>query len=139
MSVLLDTHFSDQLYAFDLSKSLLENQIQPFINPQEDDPRKNINLMGERISQVKKLIFIYGSVSKGWVLERMSAALQIIITNNYPIDDFFIYMAPPDKEANEISLNQRFLKVNVVNNSKKPSMTKDEFGLFLNALKTGVA
>jgi hypothetical protein len=139
LSVLLDTHFNDQLYAFDLSKSLLENQIQPFINPQEDDPRKNINLMGERISQVKKLIFIYGSVSKGWVLERMSAALQLIITNNYPIDDFFIYMAPPDKEANEITLNQRFLKVNVINNSKKPSMTKDELGGFLNTLKNGVA
>ena len=139
LSVLLDTHFNDQLYAFDLSKSLLENQIQPFINPQEDDPRKNIDLMGKRISQVKKLIFIYGSVSKGWVLERMSAALQLIITNNYPIDDFFVYMAPPDKEANEITLNQRFLKINVINNGKKPSMNQEEFGRFLNALKTGAA
>jgi hypothetical protein len=112
VSVLLDTHFNDQLYALDLSKTLLENQIQPFINPQEDDPRKNINLLQDRLSQVRKLIFLYGSVSKEWVLERMSAALQLIITNNYPIEDFFIYMAPPNKEANNISINQRFLKVN---------------------------
>lgn len=135
VSVLLDTHFNDQLYALDLSKTLLENQIQPFINPQEDDPRKNINLLGDRLSQVRKLIFLYGSVSKEWVLERMSAALQLIITNNYPIEDFFIYMAPPYKEANNIFLNQRFLKVNVVDSSKSVSMNKDELQQFVNALK----
>lgn len=134
--VLLDTHYNDQLYALDLSKVLLENQIQPFINPQEDDPRKNINLMGERLSQVKKLIFMYGSVSKEWVLERMSAALQLIITNNYPIEDFFIYMAPPFKEANNISINQRFLKVNVIDSSKSQDMNKEEIQQFLKALKT---
>jgi len=139
ISVLLDTHFNDQLYALDLSKFLLENQIQPFINPQEDDPRKNINLMGERLSQVKKLVFLYGSVSKEWVLERMSAALQLIITNNYPIEDFFIYMAPPNKEAKDISINQRFLKVNVIDNSKSQDMNKEEISQFLKALKTSVA
>ena len=136
LSVLLDTHFNDQLYALDLSKTLLENQIQPFINPQEDDPRKNIDLMGERLNQVKKLIFIYGSVSKEWVLERMSAALQLIITNNYPIEDFFIYMAPPHKEAGDISLNQRFLKVNVINSSDTPVLDKITLEQFLVALNT---
>jgi len=139
VSVLLDTHFNDQLYALDLSKTLLENQIQPFINPHEDDPRKNINLLQDRLSQVRKLIFLYGSVSKEWVLERMSAALQLIITNNYPIEDFFIYMAPPNKEANNISINQRFLKVNVIDSSKSANMSKDELQQFLNALKTSAA
>ena len=139
ISVLLDTHLSDQLYALDLSKALLENKIQPFINPQEDDPRKNINLMSDRLSQVNKLIFLYGTVSKEWVLERMSAALQLIITNNYPIEDFFIYMAPPYKEAGNISINQRFLKVNVIDNSKKTSMNKEDIQQFLNALNAGAA
>ncbi|MEP7231561.1 MAG: toll/interleukin-1 receptor domain-containing protein [Ginsengibacter sp.] len=136
VSVLLDTHFSDQLYALDLSKTLLEHQIQPFINPQEDDPRKNINLMGERLRQVNKLIFLYGSVSKEWVLERMSAALQLIITNNYPIDDFFIYMAPPHKESGDISLNQRFLKINVINSSNNGVIDKSTLEKFLIDLKT---
>ncbi len=135
LSVLLDTHFSDQLYALDLSKTLLENHIQPFINPQEDDPRKNINILGERISQVRKLIFLYGSVSKEWLLERMSVALQLIITNNYPIEDFFIYMAPPHKEANDISLNQRFLKINVVDNSNQVVVDKSALEKFLTDLK----
>ena len=139
ISVLLDTHFSDQLYALDLSRALLENQVQPFINPQEDDPRKNINLMGDRLSQVKKLIFLYGSVSKDWVLERMSAALQLIITNNYPIEDFIIYMAPPHKESGDIGLNQRFLKVIVINRSDSTSMNKDQLQHFIQSIKTGAA
>jgi hypothetical protein len=127
------------LYAFDLSKTLLENQIQPFVNPQEDDPRKNINLLSERMSQVKKLIFLYGSVSKEWVLERMSAALQLIITNNYPIEDFYIYMAPPFKQASDISITQRFLKVNVVDSSMNQLNDNAALQQFLNALKTSAA
>jgi hypothetical protein len=115
--VLLDTHFNDQIYALDLSRKLMENQIQSFINPQEDDPRKNINVLADRISQVSKLIFFYGKVSRDWVLERMSAALQLIVTNNFPIEDFFIYLTPPHKNPDDISLRQRFLQVNVVNNS----------------------
>ena len=113
--------------------------MQPFINPQEDDPRKNMNLMGDRLSQVKKLIFLYGSVSKDWVLERMSAALQLIITNNYPIEDFFIYMASPHKESGDISLNQRLLKVNVINSSDNTSMTQDQLKHFIQSIKTGAA
>jgi hypothetical protein len=139
LSVLLDTHFNDQLYALDLSRVLLENHIQPFINPQEDDPRKNINLMGERLSQVKKLIFLYGSVSKEWVLERMSAALQLIITNNYPIEDFFIYMAPPHKETGGITLNQRFLKVKVIDSSNNQVVDKAILDKLITDLKTDAA
>lgn len=134
-SVLLDTHYNDQMYAFELSKTLLENNIQPFVNPQEDDPRKNINLLGDRISQVRKLIFLYGSVSKEWVMERMSAALQLIITNNYPIDDFFVYMAPPFKEGNSINLNQRFLKINVVDSSNNSTIDTQVLSKFLMDLK----
>jgi hypothetical protein len=136
LSVLLDTHFNDQIYALDLGRILLENKIQPFINPQEDDPRKNINLLGDRISQVRKLIFIYGSISKEWVLERMSAALQLIITNNYPIEDFFIYMAPPHKEADDISIKQKFLKVNIIDSSNNQLLDKSALQQFINNLKT---
>jgi hypothetical protein len=99
-------------------------------------PRKNINLLGDRISQVRKLIFMYGSVSKEWVLERMSAALQLIITNNYPIEDFFIYMAPPHKEADDISIRQKFLKVNIVDSSNNQLLDKTALQQFINNLKT---
>lgn len=135
ISVLLDAHENDHLYALDLGRSLLQNQIRPFINPQEDDPRKNLDLLGSRMSQVRKLIFLYGNVSKDWVIERMNAALQLILTNNYPIEDFFIYMAPPHKEANDISINQRLLKVNVIDNSNDPTLTEKAVDRFLKELK----
>jgi hypothetical protein len=136
VSVMLDSHYCDQLFAIDLSRILLENKIQPFINAQEDDPRKNINLMKERLSQVNKLIFVYGNVSKEWVRERMSVALELIITNNYAIEDFFIYLAPPLKETNNLFINQRFLKVNVIDSSKNAIIDKDVLQNFLKVLNT---
>ena len=135
VAVLLDTHFNDQLYAMDVGRTLLENEIQPFINPQEDDPRKNINILEDRISQVSKLIFFYGRVSRDWVLERMSAALQLIVTHNFPVEGFYVYMAPPHKDPGDISLKQRFLKVNVIDNSSTPQMNKETFALLLKELK----
>jgi hypothetical protein len=117
LSVLVDTHFNDQIHALDLSRALLENRIQPFINPQEDDPRKNMNVLGDRMGQTQKMIFLYGSVSKDWLKERINVALQLIINNRYPIEDLYVYMAPPYKEASEVPIEQRFLKVTVVNSS----------------------
>jgi hypothetical protein len=85
------------------------------------------------------LIFLYGKVSKDWVLERMSAALQLIITNNYPIDDFIIYMAPPHKELNEISLNQKFLRVKIVNSSNSIDLDEDALKELITNLKYNAA
>ncbi|SDB38088.1 TIR domain-containing protein [Flavobacteriaceae bacterium MAR_2010_188] len=138
LSVLLDTHFADQKYAYSLSQAMLDNDIQPYVNPQEDDPLKNMNILGDRMSQVNKLIFLYGNVSKDWVMERMNAALQLILRNNYPIEDIFIYMAPPHKEADDIKINQRLLKVNVVNSSEKAQVDGDVISKFFDDLKTSV-
>lgn len=134
-SVLLDTHFNDQLYAFELSKALIESQVQPFVNPQEDDPRKNINVLAERMKQVSKLVFFYGSVSKDWVVERMCAALQLIVSNNLPVEEFFIFLAPPEKDPDEIQLKQRFLKVNVLNNSNSTEISPENIHQFLTGIK----
>jgi hypothetical protein len=139
VSVLLDTHYNDQLYAMDVSKTLLENDIQPFINPQEDDPRKNIHILEDRISQVSELIFFYGRVSRDWVLERMSAALQLIVTHNFPVEGFYVYMMPPHKDPNDISLKQRFLKVNVIDNSSASQINRESFALLLKELKSHTA
>ncbi len=135
LPILLDTHFNDQIYALDLCKSLIENQVQPYINAQDDDPRKNTSMLAERISMVKKLVFLYGSVSKEWVRERMSAALQIIVSNNFPVEDFYIYMGPPHKDNSEISMNQNFLKVNIFNNSNSQFIEPNLLSQFIHNLK----
>jgi hypothetical protein len=139
LPVLLDTHIKDQLYAFDLGKLLLQHQIQPYINPQEDDPKKNNSMLLDRMGMVKKMIFMYGNVSKGWVLERMSATLQLIITRNYPVEDFFVYMAPPNKKAEDLSLRQKFLRINVFDNSHDKVLNEAAIDKFLVDLKSGTA
>ena len=135
ISVLLDTHEKDHLYALDLSRILVQKQILPFINPQEDDPLKNLNLLGDRMAKVKKLIFLYGNVSKEWVKERVSAALQLIMDNNYPIEDFYIYMAPPHKEDADIGINQRLLKINMIDHSDDPNLSEEAVDQFLKELR----
>ena len=137
ISVLIDTHFSDEQFAIDLGKILIENNMQSFINPQEDDPRKNINLLSERISQVNKMVFLYGHVSRDWVIERMNAALQLIVTNSYPVEDFYIYMAPPNKPNDDIKIRQRFLKVNVMNFSTQPGLNQGLISNFIKDMKGG--
>jgi len=134
LSVLLDTHYNDQMYALELSKSLLENQIQPFINPQDDDPRKNINILEDRISQVNKLVFFYGNVAAEWVSERMKAALQLIKSNQYPSKEFIVFMLPPHKDPNDKIVEQGF-KVNVVNNSDTLQLDFNALELLLKSLK----
>ena len=136
LSVLLDTHIKDQLFALELSKTMVDKNIQPYINPQDDDPHKNINMLEDRISLVSKLIFFYGKVSKEWVIERMNAALQIIVEHNYAVDDFIVIMLPPHKDSNDFVLRQRFLKVNVFNYSDQPMGVGGEMDDFFNKLKS---
>lgn len=77
----------------------MERQVQPFINPQEDDPRKNLNLFAERLKQSAILIVFFGSVAEEWVRERLGAAFQIAIAEGYPIQACGVYMAPPRKNG----------------------------------------
>jgi TIR domain len=113
-SVLLDTHFNDQLFALDLTKEMMKHHVLSFINPHEDEPAKNIDLLADRISMVTKLIFLYGKVSASWVVERMNAVLKLIINNNYAVDEFFVLLLPPNTDAQQIELPQKWLKVNVL-------------------------
>jgi len=92
-SALVDTHFKDQLHALDLIRYLSDKNVQPFINPEEDDPRKNIRILEERLKQVTKLIIVFGSVTSDWVRARLGAAVEIAITEGCPLKACGIYYA----------------------------------------------
>jgi len=98
-AALVDTHFRDQLHALELIRFLTEKNIQPYINPEEDDPRKNMKILEERLKQVSKLIIVYGSVTEEWVRARLGAAVQIAITENCPLKSCAIYYASPQKKS----------------------------------------
>ena len=134
-AVLLDTHKNDQLYAWEVGKSLLENGIQAYINPAEDDPKRNANTWEGRIGEVNKLIFFYGKVTWEWVRGRMNAALQSIVTNYYPVEEFIVFMVPPHKDPGDISLKQWVLKVNIFNSSDNPQLDMHALQRFVESIK----
>jgi hypothetical protein len=118
-AALLDTHLKDQLHAFQLSQFLLENQVQPYINPQEDDPRKNLNLFEERLKQVGILIVFWGSVAENWVRARLGAAVQIAIAENCPLQACGVYVAPPKKKGADMQLGQRLFPVELMDHTER--------------------
>jgi hypothetical protein len=135
VSVLIDTHFNDQLYVSELYDNLVKNDIQPFINSQEGDPQKNVNILEDRIRHVSKLIFFYGRISREWVMERMKAAIQLVVQNGYPIKDFFVLMLPPHKEADLLPIKQNAVKINVINNSDALHLDVNSLQQFFNSIK----
>jgi TIR domain len=92
-AALVDTHFKDQLHALDLIRFLSDRNVHPFINPEEDDPRKNIRILEERLKQVTKLIIVFGSVTSDWVRARLGAAVEIAITEGCPLKACAVYYA----------------------------------------------
>ena len=130
LSVLIDTHINDQIYAFELGKGLLEHEIQPYINPQEGDPQKNVSILEDRIGQVSKLIFFYGKISRDWVIERMKAAVQLVVAKKYPIKEFFVLMLPPHKDPDTITLDQSAVTIKIINYSDAPQIDPNAWQQF---------
>lgn len=104
-AVLLDTHLKDQLHALELSRLLLAANVQPYINPQEDDPRSNLDVLEARLREVKTLMILYGSVGESWVRERLGAALQLSVTKGLPLESFCVYLAPPSKPRDDLDFS----------------------------------
>jgi hypothetical protein len=101
LAALVDTHFKDQLHALDLIRYLSDKNVQPFINPEEDDPRKNIRILEERLKQVTKLIIVFGSVTSDWVRARLGAAVEIAITEGCPLKACAVYYAGARRKSTD--------------------------------------
>ena len=117
LSALIDTHFKDQMHAFDLIRFFTDRNVRPFINPEEDDPRKNIHILEERLKQVTRLIIVFGEVTADWVRERLNAAVQIAITERCPLKAFGIYYAGGRRKGADANFNFGFLPVYTFDNS----------------------
>jgi hypothetical protein len=116
-AALVDTHFKDQLQALDLIRFLSDRNIQPFINPEEDDPRKNMKILEERLKQVSKLIIVFGTVTEEWVRARLAAAAQIAITERCPLKSCAVYFASPRRKNAGGDFNLGFLPVHTFDSS----------------------
>ena len=110
-ATLLDTHIKDHSHALKVGQYLQERNILPYINPQEDDPAKHLNLLSERLKQVNILIIFYGAVTAEWVRARLAHALQIAVAEACPLRACGVYVAPPHKTDGEPELTVPFLPV----------------------------
>lgn len=115
-AVLLDTHVKDQLVALETSRVLLEHNVQPYINPEEDDPRRNSTLLEERLKQVQALIIVYGQVEERWVRARLAEAIKVAISEGCPLKLCGVYLAPPDAGKAEVDFSLPWLDVHMLDN-----------------------
>jgi len=117
-AVLLDTHLKDQLYALELGRLLLENKMQPYINPQEDDPNGNLDAFEARLRQVTSLVILYGSVNETWVRHRLAAAVQLSVVKNLPVQSFWVLLVPPEKQDKSLNFQLGPVAARLIDNSR---------------------
>jgi hypothetical protein len=115
-AALIDTHEKDEAFVFDITRSLLEKNIVPYINPIVDDPRSSIELLKERLKSVNAVVILYGKVGAEWVIARLEEMIKIVFSENIPIKSFCIYLAPPDKDPKNIRSKYPFLNTRVLEN-----------------------
>lgn len=110
-AALLDTHLKDELHALELSRFLIGRNILPYVNPEQDDPSRNIALLEERLKRVSRLIIVFGNVAEDWVRARLGEAVKIAVTENCPLKACGIYYAPPRRKAEASKFSLGFLPV----------------------------
>ncbi len=115
-AVLLDTHVKDQMIAFQASQALLERNVQPYVNPEEDDPRSNMRILEQRLRQVQALIIVFGHASERWVRTRLAEAIKLAIAESCPLEAWGVYLAPPDDGKDGVSFDLPMLDVHVLDN-----------------------
>jgi hypothetical protein len=117
-AALLDMHKKDENFAWDMYKYLKERNIQPYINPEDDDPKANMDSFTERLKKVGALIIFYGNVHREWVLARVAEAAKIVITEKCPVRTFCIYLAPPADTEGVADFDRPFIKLNLLDNRR---------------------
>ena len=97
-AILIDTHWEDQGYAFQIFTYLKDHDIKGLVNPEEDDPSKNLSILQERLISSDGYILIYGnSVDSEWLLARLSLVAKTIFESQKVVN-VGIYI-PPNRDC----------------------------------------
>lgn len=115
-AVLLDTHVKDQLAAIQASQAFLEHNVQPFVNPEEDDPRSNMTILEERLKRVQALVVFFGQASEQWVRTRLVEAIKLAITVGCNLRACGVFLAPPEAGKSEAAFELPLVRVHLLDN-----------------------
>jgi hypothetical protein len=136
INVLLDNHSEDRDFAFELNNSLMEESINFFLTPMEDDPKNNNEKLRNYIKKSKKFVFLYGKVEKDWLNARLTTALKILLDYGHSAKDMIVYMTPPHKEADTIKIREQGIPIQIINNSKDPAEKEEKIKQLIADLKS---
>lgn len=110
-AALLDTHRKDYAHAMQVSRILFDHKLLSFINPEDDDPRSNVETWVEQLSQVSKLILMFGAAPESWVRARLDEAVKISVNPNCPLETMAVCFAPPNRKEQGIRFGKKFMNI----------------------------
>ncbi|MGB5236844.1 MAG: TIR domain-containing protein [Flavobacteriaceae bacterium] len=138
LDILLDYNVEDKMYAMALEQSFQKHNLITHFAPFGNNPDKNRRILQNRLNEVKKLVFLYGKSSKEWVESRFTQAMGKLMFDKGPVEDIFIYITPPAKDAEDLIkagntvINN--IKVNVVNHSDQENVNPEIIEDFMSNL-----
>lgn len=115
-AILLDTHEKDEALVSELSRTLLDHSIHPYINPLKDDPRQNLGFLKARLQRVAALVVFHGQVDGEWVCARLDEAIKIVVSDRCPLTTFCVYLGAPDNKPTDAYERYRFLNFHLLDN-----------------------
>ncbi len=81
-----------------------------------------MDVLEARLREVSMLMILYGSVNRDWVLNRLGAALQLKVVKNLPVQSFWVYSVPPEKEGAALEFDLGPVQVHLIDNSGSPTL-----------------
>ena len=118
VAALVDIHEKDESLVLNITRSLVDKHIIPYINPVVDKPSDNISELIQRLKRVAAVIIIYGKVGVEWVIARLEETVKIVITEKLPVKSVCIYLAPPEKDPEIIRSPYPIIHPHLLDNQK---------------------
>ncbi len=118
---LIDTHHTDQRYAFKLAELLSEQGVDVVFNQEFCDPVKGLTDFEQAVHQVQNLVIMFGKVDPVWLKGRMQTTVKVIADqlhkDNTNLSKLWILMLPgcPGKDAIP---NVPLLRVDLLDNTE---------------------
>jgi len=98
----VDVHCIDLEHATDLISYLGRRNITPLMMPSSDNsPTQALTLFEASLSKVPLFVVVFGSVTRDWVVNRLTAAAQFVTTHSASTR-IAVYLAPPVKSADQV-------------------------------------
>ncbi|HEX6623679.1 MAG TPA: toll/interleukin-1 receptor domain-containing protein [Pyrinomonadaceae bacterium] len=120
LAALVATHFKDQQYVMALSSFLLQQQVIPLINREEDSPKKNLEYFESQLRKASLFIVVFGGVPPEWVRERLGEALKVAVTMQHcALRACGVYLAPPRKNAADVQFNRTLFPLEILDNTER--------------------